>query len=133
MTTELEMKTNLMPNQEVSAMATPAASPDNPGPEQLFAVVNANGTLARGLFAVSSANLGTGFYEVIFSRDVTRGAYIATIGSSATSGIEQTGEITVVGRVGNPNGVFITTTDSAGNFQNRGFHLAVLCPQAFAS
>jgi hypothetical protein len=90
-----------------------------------YAVVNADGSLARGFHAVSSANLGAGFYEVIFNQDVTRAAYTATIGSSATAGVEPTGEITVVGRSGAPNGVFITTSDSTGAYANRGFHLAV--------
>jgi hypothetical protein len=93
--------------------------------QTFFAVVNADGTLARGFQANSSQRLATGQYEVIFAHDLTGSAYVATIGSSQTSGTEPTGEITVVGRAGAANGVFITTTDSAGVFADRGFHLAV--------
>jgi hypothetical protein len=97
-----------------------------PTAQAFYAVVNADGTLARGFQTATAQNLGTGFYEVIFTVDVTGSAYIATVGNSGTSGIEPTGEATVVGRAGTPNGVFVTTTDSAGNFADRGFHLAVL-------
>jgi hypothetical protein len=96
-----------------------------PTAQTFFAVVNADGSLARGFEAAFAQNLGPGFYEVIFNYDVTGSAYIATIGSSESIGIEQTGEITVVGRFETPNGVFVTTTDSTGAFVNRGFHLAV--------
>jgi hypothetical protein len=94
----------------------------------LFAVVNPDGSLARGFGAVSSQRLAAGQYEVVFNRNVTGCAYIATIGLSGSSGASPSGEITVVGRAGNANGVFLTTTDSAGNFADRGFHLAVHCP-----
>ncbi|HEY9826761.1 MAG TPA: hypothetical protein V6D19_15070 [Stenomitos sp.] len=93
-----------------------------------FAVVNDNGITARGRGVVSSQSLGTGLYEVIFNRDVTTCSYVATVGSSATSGTSPSGEMTVVGRFGNANGVFLTSKDSAGNAVNRGFHLQVLCP-----
>ena len=115
--------------------ALAAARCENPGPQHLFAVVERDGDLRRGRYAVSSqkVDLPNGCYEVIFSRDVTHAAYVATIGSPEFQGIEQTGEITVVGRVGNPRGVFITTTDSNGNFADRGFHLVVISYEGFAS
>jgi hypothetical protein len=93
----------------------------------LFAVVNANGTLARGFRAVSSSKLTTGRYQVIFNRDVSRCAFVATIGLSGSVGAATPGEITVVGRAGNPNGVFVTTHNSGGAFADNGFHLAVHC------
>src|SRR4051794_40503574 len=45
----------------------------------LFAVVNPNGTIARGLGAVSAQRFAPGVYEVIFNRNVSRCAYVATI------------------------------------------------------
>jgi hypothetical protein len=93
----------------------------------LFAVLNPDGSRARGFGAVSSQRFAVGQYEVVFNRDVTGCAYIATIGLSGSSGASPSGEITVVGRFGNANGVFLTTHDSAGNFADRGFHLAVHC------
>ena len=92
-----------------------------------YAVVDAAGTINRGKGVVSATNLATGQYEVIFNRNITKCAFTATVGSSAFSGIETTGEITTVGRVGTLNGVFLTTSDSTGAFSNRGFHLLVSC------
>ena len=93
----------------------------------LFAVVDANGTLARGRRAVSATRLGTGAYEVVFRRDVRRCAYVATIGLSGSAGSSLPGEITVVGRAGNDRGVFVTTHSSGGASADLGFHLTVHC------
>ena len=103
-----------------------AASMDDDGGGAMFAVVNANGTLARGRKAVSATRLGTGAYEVVFRADVRKGAYIATIGLSGSLGASLPGEITVVGRAGNDRGVFLTTHSSGGAAADLGFHLAVL-------
>jgi hypothetical protein len=99
----------------------------------LWAVVNSDGTLARGKGAVSATALGVGngLYGVRFDRDVRRCVYTATIGRSA-DGVEPPGEITVALLAvppGQPtNGVFVTTHNSAGTSENRGFHLALNCP-----
>lgn len=94
-----------------------------------WAVVNADGTLARGEGVVSSARLaaGSGAYQVIFAYDMTPCAYIATIGISATFGQSAPGEIDVARRFNNADGVFVATHDSAGNAADRGFHLLVIC------
>jgi hypothetical protein len=65
--------------------------------------------------------LALGAYEVVFSRNVTRCAYVATIGLSGSSGVSPSGAITVVGRFGNPNGVFIATSNSGGTPTDLGF------------
>jgi hypothetical protein len=93
----------------------------------MYAVVNANGTLARGHRAVSAARLGTGAYEVVFRRDVRKCAFLATIGLSGSAGSSLPGEVTVVGRASNDRGVFVTTHSSGGAAADLGFHLAVLC------
>jgi hypothetical protein len=93
----------------------------------LYAVVNADGTLARGHRAVSATRLGTGQYEVVFRMDVRKCAYVATIGLSGSVGSSAPGEITVVGRFGNDRAVFVTTHSSGGAFADSGFHLAVTC------
>lgn len=97
------------------------------GSATLWAVVNADGTVARSDGHLSAANLATGEYEVIFRRNIRNCAYIATIGGSGSVGTEPTGEITVIGRVSSVNGVFLTTHDSTGANANRGFHLFVNC------
>jgi hypothetical protein len=116
--------------------AAEAQAPDvNVAPERrddddvstMFAVVNADGTLARGARAVSAARLATGAYEVTFRKDVRKCAYVATIGLSGSAGSSLPGEITVVGRAGNDRAVFVTTHSSGGASADLGFHLAVLC------
>ncbi|MGH3931200.1 MAG: hypothetical protein ACRDTF_14630 [Pseudonocardiaceae bacterium] len=95
----------------------------------LFAVVNANGTLARGCGARSSRRVpgSVGTYEVIFDRNVRDCSYVGTVGLSGSSNSSPPGEITVVGRFNNVNGVFITTHNSTGQLADRGFHIAVHC------
>jgi hypothetical protein len=47
-----------------------------------FAVVNADGTLARGSSSVvKTTHLNTGLYEVTFNRDVSKCAYTAGTGN----------------------------------------------------
>jgi hypothetical protein len=112
------------PNDGTPVDGGPA--PDIPSGQYGFAVVNSDGTLARGHHAVKSDALGTGQYEVIFDSNVRGGAYIASIGLSGSVGASSPGQISVVGRFNNVNGVFIETTDSSGNLANLGFHLGVL-------
>jgi hypothetical protein len=95
------------------------------------AVITRNGTVARAStlpFAVTSAKrIAIGQYEVVWNKKVGGCAYEATIGLAGSEGTEEPGEITVVRRVGDPNGVFISTHDSSGAYANRGFHLIVIC------
>lgn len=90
----------------------------------LFAVVSSDGTLSRGN-AVSARKFGDGGYEVIFNRDVTPCAFIATIGQPGAG--SSSGQISVASRAGNANGVFVQTRDSAGIAADRPFHLVVVC------
>jgi hypothetical protein len=87
-----------------------------------WAVIERNGTIVRGRNVVSAQRLNTGWYEVIFTDDVSNGVYQATIGRPG-AGTEQTGEITVAARAGNANGVWIDTHDSSGNYADRSFHV----------
>ncbi|HEY9823910.1 MAG TPA: hypothetical protein V6D19_00565 [Stenomitos sp.] len=94
--------------------------------DQRFAVINSNGTLARGNGVSSSTRLGTGIYQVIFTRNVTACTYNATVGqpgNGSTDGFAMT-----AARAGNVNGVFIDTRDAlTGNRNDRSFHLLVSC------
>ena len=91
-----------------------------------FAVVEANGTLVRGVGAVSSARLGVGTYQVVFSQDVTGSAYLGTIGLTGNAGTSPAGQIAVVGRNGIPAGVYVQTFNATGAAADRSFHLSVL-------
>lgn len=110
----------------VGILAVPATAAGLPATAQgHFAVVNANGTLARGFGAVSSARLALGQYQVVFIQNVATSAFTATIGLTGSIGASPPGEIAVVGRAGIPNGVFVQTWNSAGAPADRSFHLHI--------
>jgi hypothetical protein len=94
------------------------------------AVVNADGTLARGSTlpykVTGSSNLAPGQYEVDISHSVAACAYVATLGEPAASSVPG-GEITVATRAGNNSAVFVLTDDSTGTHTNEPFHLVVVC------
>ncbi len=54
--------------------------------------------------------------------------YSATIGLNGAEVAEEPGQISVLGRAGATNGVFVETTDSAGTSADRGSHLVANCP-----
>ena len=112
------------PNDGIAMDEVPV--PAIPSGQYGYAVVNSNGTLARGHHAVKSDRLAVGEYEVIFDSNVRMGAYIATIGLSGSTQFPAPGLITVSGRLNNGNGVFITTSDAGGKLTDMGFHLGVL-------
>lgn len=96
--------------------------------QTVSAVVNNDGSLAaaQSFGAVSATRLGTGTYQVLFNQNITRGTYTASIGLAGNVGASAPGEITVVGRVGTANGLFIQTHDSAGALTDRGFHVVAM-------
>jgi hypothetical protein len=118
------------PGPEPNKDGSPAA--DSAGEAALqgtfyWAVVRRDGTNARRRGVVSSTRLATGQYQVLFLDNVRNCAYTATIGDFDASGVETPGEITTVGRITDVRGVFVTTHNSAGTFQDRSFHLLVSC------
>jgi hypothetical protein len=76
---------------------------------------------------VSAQAFGGGAYEVIFKKDVTQCAFVATIGVSYSTDVPPAGEIGVAGRFGNPRGVFVQTRNSQGAGTDLGLHLVVIC------
>jgi hypothetical protein len=108
------------------------SSKESTGPRELFAVVDRHGKLTRGLHADSSRRLDVGVYEVIFSRDVRRGAYLATTGGVDFAGIPLAASASVNGRATNPRGVLVYTTNLSSDPIDCGFHLLVVCPEGFA-
>src|SRR5262249_12908054 len=118
------------PNSEPSVPSK--AQPDSHGPREMFAVVDSEGNLKRGLHAVSSKRLDIGVYEVIFSRDVRRGVYLATPGGHGYAGVPLPGAASVMGRASDPRGVLVYTSDMEGDPLSTGFHLLVVCPEGYA-
>lgn len=96
-------------------------------PQAVSTVVNSDGTLCagQGFGVVSASHLGTGIYEVFFNQTITSGVYVATIGLCGNTGASAPGQITVVGRLGTTNGLFIETFNSAGVPADQGFHVVV--------
>jgi len=92
-----------------------------------FAVVAADGSLARGTHIVSTAHVATGAYEVIFDSNVRKCAYTASLGTTGAGTVGDPGQVTVVGRVTNVNGVFVQIVDRSGNPVDSSFHLAANC------
>ncbi len=95
--------------------------------EFLWAVINADGTLARGSRVVSADLIAGSQYEVIFNRNVTGCAYNAVVGTPGSSVFPAPGGAEVAGRSGKPNGVAIQTFTPAGSADQRPFHLQVIC------
>ncbi|HEY9828789.1 MAG TPA: hypothetical protein V6D19_25500, partial [Stenomitos sp.] len=93
--------------------------------DQRFAVVNIDGTLARGNGVISASKVSSTGYQVIFNRNVTACNYTATVGQPGTGATE--GFAMVASRAGNVNGVFVNTRDAQGNGAARSFHLLVSC------
>ena len=90
------------------------------------AVISNVGATVRSRGVTSSAQTGTGQYEVIFDRDVRQCVYVATLGDESAAG-PGNGQVSVTSAVSNVNGVRVVTRDSAGDFANRSFHLVVSC------
>jgi hypothetical protein len=94
------------------------------------AVVRTDGSLARSFpkSGISSSLVDDpGGYEVVFPRGVRKCTYSATLGLPGSSGTADAGFVTVVGRAGNPNAVYVRTMATNGNNLNQSFHLMVSC------
>jgi hypothetical protein len=96
-----------------------------------FAVVNTDGTLARGSHVVSTAKLSGangGTYQVIFDRTVSGCVYSANAGVTTNGGsITDAVSVTTATRAGNANGVFIFIHRHDGVTIDEPFHLIVYC------
>jgi len=99
-------------------------------PIDIWAVVNSDGSLARGERVVRAFRAATdipGVYVVRTTRDVTFCSYVATIGLAATEGEAAPGFIVVNRRFDDPKAVFIHTYDSQGFDADLAFHLKISC------
>jgi hypothetical protein len=90
------------------------------------AVVNPDGTLARGRGTTSSTKSAVGQYQVVFDGAVTNCALSATLADPAT-GAPPSGEIAAGLVSSNANAVQVETRDSTGATADRPFHLIVSC------
>ena len=98
------------------------------GSANLWAVINADGTIARsdgGNPATTTKLGGLGAYQVGFRRRVDVCAFSAVVGQPATGSTSGVADVAV--RAGNNNAVFVETRDFAGALVDRPFHLVVNC------
>jgi hypothetical protein len=89
----------------------------------LFAKVSQTGTLLAGSGVSKVSWLGPGQYEVTFTSDVSRCAYVATTANAYSQALQA---YTAGGHL-SPNGVFIETKNQGGGLTNGPFHLIVNC------
>jgi len=112
------------------ALAVPSFSAAPVKPTTLTAVVNVDGTLARGSGAVSSEALGVdGQYVVTFNRDVSQCAYVGAGGEATPFTSDDGITIGAAPSDSNSNAVFIQEYDAVLGFDSysSGFHLIVVC------
>lgn len=107
--------------------APPPAAVGDLGMAIMSAVINADATVARGEGVVSSLALGPGNYEVGFGRDITACAWYGSIGNPGFSGGVAASTISLTGRAGATNSLFVQTFDSASAAANRPFHILIYC------
>lgn len=89
----------------------------------LWAVVNQNGTLARGSRVTGVTYLGVGRYEITFDRNVAGCAYIATTRNAYSQAL---GVFTAGGHL-SANGVYVETKNQGGGLTDGPFNLLVSC------
>lgn len=109
-------------SRSAGKLLAPGAAPTT----GFFAVVELDGTLIRGKGVISARRLADSSYEVIFNAPITGCAFTGTIGSTGFSGFTR-GQISVQGRGGTNNGVFVKTSSTSGVLENRPFHVVVTC------
>ncbi len=106
-----------------TAFAALGAAPAQAAAANLFARVNANGTLAHGSGVTSVTHIGTGRYEVTFSANVRSCAYVAaTINVSS-----QALQVFTAGGHLSADGVYVETKNQGGGLTDGPFNLAVDC------
>jgi hypothetical protein len=105
------------PTTRVDASAASLTAP------QLWANVNASGTLARGSRVTGVTHLGPGQYEVTFNRNVSQCAYVATTRVVTNQALQV---YTASGHL-SANGVFVEVKNQGGGLQDGPFNLVTTC------
>jgi hypothetical protein len=105
-----------------AAMFAPAATTSAASPN-LFATVNASGTLVNGNGVASVSHTVAGQYEVTFNTNVSACAYEATTQASGTQALQ----VFTAGGHQSANGVYVEVKNQGGGLTNGPFDLAVAC------
>ncbi len=91
-----------------------------------YAVVEANGNLARGTQGISSSQVGTGLYQVNFPENISQCAWVTSIGGSAGVPVPP-GETHSSLAPGSTTSLLQQISNSAGVLADRPFHVIVTC------
>ncbi len=96
-------------------------------PPRVFAVVNSDGSFMRGKGVISTTRLTTGVYDVRFVRNISTCNWLGTVGLGGFSGSTGPGIITITGRAGTNNGLYVTTFTAGGGLADLPFAADVIC------
>jgi len=92
-----------------------------------WGVINGDGSVSRGGSKLAGAiHIGTGLYEVDFTKPVVKCAYNANVGNPQ-DGNPAPLTIDLASRAGNKLGVFVQVKNTAGALVDASFHLDVQC------
>jgi len=95
-----------------------------------YAVIGYNANLVRSTPDVTLTSLGAGRYDVTFPADISRCAYLATVGDPGNGVVFNPGGV-YTGSGTNPGTVYVETKNPGGGLSaGIPFHLAVICPAA---
>jgi hypothetical protein len=108
----------------------PAVSPlggggSNLGSSQMFAVVNADGSIARGKGEGAVARTSLGVYRIGFLRNLMQCGYVASVGGTSTE--LATGIANVTRLVGQSGVLIVRTFSLTGAAADRPFHIYIDC------
>lgn len=95
-----------------------------------YAVVGYNANLVRSTPGAALTSLGAGRYDVTFPADISRCAYLATVGDPGNGVVVSPGGV-YTGSGSNSGTVYVETKNQGGGLgAGIPFHLAVICPTA---
>ncbi|HUJ45533.1 MAG TPA: hypothetical protein VLV55_00265 [Rhizomicrobium sp.] len=110
--------------------AAPASAGGNPGTFTYRAVITEFGTLGRhGGGVVSSVEVSTGVYQVVFATNIDACTIVGTVGRATKAGGTpwKPAFISAEALGANSNTVVVRTADMRGNPHQRAFHLLIAC------
>jgi hypothetical protein len=114
-----------------------SCSPITSNARDRWASITQGGAVLRGKGAVSSSHLGvpdSGRYEVIFDKDVSQCAWLASLGGPTSQSIlSLRGEVGVAALGSKPESVFVRARDPTGAGADRPFYLHIGCGGAKSS
>jgi hypothetical protein len=122
--------TDLNPSAAPAASVSPKPSDSDdgaPAETPKWVVSDYTGKLVRANGVVSFTKVGVGRWEVTFEADVSKCAYVATIGDPADKLVYNPGLVFTASGHGGANGVYVETKNLGGGLADYPYHLWVRC------